>query len=240
MGRIRCVLGDRSVFFTEGLRAILRQSPVATIIGTTQCPEEVPALVCRTQPDVVLVSFEPPPASLAVARAIGDVPVVVLTWSRREDDLLDALRAGATGFLHKEVEPDELLRAIEAVAAGRTAFPVGWERLLVSRLDGRRPPGHRVGDPVTLTQRERDIVQLIVDGHSNKALAAALGIAHQTAKNRPAPIDQRVRHRRELMTCWRGGTGRRRRSGSSSSRNGRPPAGRRPRSCSRAWACRPC
>ena len=203
MGRIRCVLGDRSVFFTEGLRAILRQSPVATIIGTTQSPEDVPGLVNRMEPDVVLVSFEPPPASLAVARIIPDVPVLVLTWSRREDDLLDALRAGAIGFLHKEIEPHELLEAIEAVAAGRTAFPPGWERLLVSRLDGHRPPGHRLQDPVTLTQRERDIVQLIVDGHSNKALAAALGIAHQTDKNHVRHVMAKLRvTSRVQLVAW--------------------------------------
>jgi two-component system nitrate/nitrite response regulator NarL len=159
--------------------------------------------VGRTQPDVVLVSFEPPPASLALARVIPDVPVLVLTWSRREDDLLDALRAGATGFLHKEVEPDDLLRAIEAVAAGRTAFPPGWERLLVSRLDGHRPPGHRFQDPVTLTQRERDIVQLIVDGHSNKALAASLGIAHQTAKNHVRHVMAKLRvTSRVQLVAW--------------------------------------
>jgi two-component system nitrate/nitrite response regulator NarL len=201
MGRIRCVLGDRSVFFTEGLRAILRQSPVATIIGTTQSPEDVPGLVRRLQPDVVLVSFEPPPASLAVARVIPDVPVLVLTWSRREDDLLDALRAGATGFVHKEVEPDELVRAIGDVAAGRTAFPAGWERLLVSRLDGHRPVSHRRHDPVSLTQRERDIVQLVVDGHSNKALAAALGIAHQTAKNHVRHVMAKVRVNSRVQLC---------------------------------------
>jgi two-component system, NarL family, nitrate/nitrite response regulator NarL len=138
-----------------------------------------------------------------VTRVIPDVPVLVLTWSRREDDLLDALRAGATGFLHKEVEPDELLRAIEAVAGGRTAFPPGWERLLVSRLDGHRPPGHRLHDPVTLTQRERDIVQLIVDGHSNKALAAALGIAHQTAKNHVRHVMAKLRvSSRVQLVAW--------------------------------------
>ena len=127
MGRIRCVLGDRSVFFTEGLRAILRQSPVATIIGTTQSPEDVPGLVRRTQPDVVLVS----------------------------------------------------------------------------RLDGHRPPGHRLHDPVTLTQRERDIVQLIVDGHSNKALAAALGIAHQTAKNHVRHVMAKLRvSSRVQLVAW--------------------------------------
>ena len=89
------------------------------------------------------------------------------------------------------------------MAAGRTAFPAGWERLLVSRLDGRRPPGHRVGDPVTLTQRERDIVQLIVDGHSNKALAAALEIAHQTAKNHVRHVMAKLRvTSRVQLVAW--------------------------------------
>src|SRR6266498_2067810 len=82
-------------------------------------------------------------------------------------------------------------------------FPPGWERLLVSRLDGHRPPGHRLQDPVTLTQRERDIVQLIVDGHSNKALAAALGIAHQTAKNHVRHVMAKLRvSSRVQLVAW--------------------------------------
>lgn len=201
MSRIRCVLGDRSVFFTEGLSTILRHRPEAAVVGSTQIPEDVPGLVSRLRPDVVIVSFEPPATALAVARRISDVPVLVLTWSRREDDLLDALRAGAIGFVHKEVEPDELIRAIEDVAAGRTAFPPGWERLLVSRLDGHRPAGHRLHDPVALTQRERDIVQLIVDGHSNKALALALGIAHQTAKNHVRHVMAKLRVSSRVQLC---------------------------------------
>jgi two-component system nitrate/nitrite response regulator NarL len=201
MSQFRCVLGDRSVFFTEGLAAILEQSGEARIVGRTHSPDEVPALVADLDPDVAIVSFEPPAVAVAVTRKLVGVPVLVLTWSRREDDLLDALRAGATGFVHKEVEPDELVRAIGDVAAGRTAFPAGWERLLVSRLDGHRPPGHRVGDPVTLTQRERDIVQLIVDGHSNKALAAALGIAHQTAKNHVRHVMAKVRVNSRVQLC---------------------------------------
>ncbi|HEV7864392.1 MAG TPA: LuxR C-terminal-related transcriptional regulator, partial [Acidimicrobiia bacterium] len=83
------------------------------------------------------------------------------------------------------------------------AFPPGWERLLVSRLDGHRPPGHRLQDPVTLTQRERDIVQLIVDGHSNKALAASLGIAHQTAKNHVRHVMAKLRvTSRVQLVAW--------------------------------------
>lgn len=201
MGQIRCVLGDRSVVYTEGLTTILRRSGEAAIVGRTQAPEEVPALVERLGPDVVIVSFEPPATAIAVARRVAHVPVLVLTWSRREDDLLDALRAGATGFVHKEVPPDDLLRAITDVANGRTAFPSGWERLLVSRLDGHRPAGHRRQDPVSLTQRERDIVQLIVDGHSNKAAAAALGIAHQTAKNHVRHVMAKIRVSSRVQLC---------------------------------------
>jgi DNA-binding NarL/FixJ family response regulator len=201
MGQIRCVLGDRSVFFAEGLTAILRRSGEATVVGRTAEPEDVPELVTRLEPDVALVSFEPPATALAVVRQLTTVPVLVLTWSRREDDLFDALRAGATGFVHKEVSPDDLLRAIAEVAGGRTAFPLGWERLLVSRLDGNRPAGQRRQDPVVLTQRERDIVQLVVDGHSNKALAATLGIAHQTAKNHVRHVMAKVRVNSRVQLC---------------------------------------
>ena len=201
MSRFRCVLGDRSVFFAEGLAAILEQSGEATIVGRTHSPDEVPALVADLAPDVAIVSFEPPAVAVALVRQLPEVPVLVLSWSRREDDLLDALRAGATGFVHKEVEPDELVRAIGDVAAGRTAFPAGWERLLVSRLDGHRPVSHRRHDPVSLTQRERDIVQLVVDGHSNKALAAALGIAHQTAKNHVRHVMAKVRVNSRVQLC---------------------------------------
>ena len=201
-GMIRCVLGDRSVFFTEGLTSILRATGEAAIVGSTQQPEELPALVKATGPDLVIASFEPPAAAVDVARQVTDVPVLVMTWSRREDDLLDALRAGATGFVHKEIEPADLLRAVSEVAGGRTAFPIGWERLLVSRLDGHRPEaGHRRHDPVTLTQRERDIVQLIVDGSSNKALAAALGIAHQTAKNHVRHVMAKARVTSRVQLC---------------------------------------
>jgi two-component system nitrate/nitrite response regulator NarL len=202
MSGVRCVLGDRSVFFTEGLTSVLRASGEVAVVGRTQDPDEVPQLVEDLAPDLVVVSFEPPSAALAVARQLWDVPVLVLTWSRREDDLFDAMRAGATGFVHKDVSPEELIGSILAVAAGRTAFPSGWERMVVSRLDGGgATSSQRRQDPVSLTQRERDIVQLIVDGHSNKALAAALGIAHQTAKNHVRHVMAKVRVSSRVQLC---------------------------------------
>lgn len=198
---IRCVLGDRSAFFTEGLTSVLRRGREAVIVGATDDPAELPGLVERLEPDVAVVSFEPPAAALAATRRLPDMPVLILTWSRREDDVIDALRAGASGFVHKEVAPADLSRAVVDVASGGTAFPRGWERLLVSRLDGQRPTGQRRSDPVTLTRRERDIVQLIVDGHSNKALAATLGIAHQTAKNHVRHVMAKLRVTSRVQLC---------------------------------------
>jgi DNA-binding NarL/FixJ family response regulator len=203
MSGVRCVLGDRSVFFTEGLTSVLRASGEVAVVGRTHDPGEVPRLVEELSPDLAVVSFEPPSAAIAVARQLWDVPVLVLTWSRREDDLFDAMRAGATGFVHKDVSAEELISSIHAVAAGRTAFPAGWERMVVNRLDNGNGAGasQRRQDPVSLTQRERDIVQLIVDGHSNKALASALGIAHQTAKNHVRHVMAKVRVNSRVQLC---------------------------------------
>lgn len=203
MAQVRCVLGDRSVFFSEGLASVLRASGEVAIVGRTQDPDEMPRLVKELSPDLAVISFEPPSTAIAVARQIWDVPVLVLTWSRREDDLFDAMRTGATGFVHKDVSPEELIGSILAVAAGRTAFPPGWERMVVSRLDGGAgsSSSQRRQDPVSLTQRERDIVQLIVDGHSNKALATALGIAHQTAKNHVRHVMAKVRVNSRVQLC---------------------------------------
>jgi len=198
---IRCVVGDRSVVYTQGLTAVLAKSRTAVVVGTTPVPTDVPALVTRLRPDVVIASFEPPADTLPLLRAIHDAPLLVLTWSRREDDLVDAVRAGALGFVHKEAAAESLLGALGNVAAGRTAFPPGWERALVSRLDGHRPNGYRRGDPVTLTQRERDIVQLIVDGHSNKAVATSLGIAHQTAKNHVRHVMAKLAVNSRVQLC---------------------------------------
>ena len=108
--------------------------------------------------------------------------MVVLTWSKRREDLLSAMRSGARGYVHKDVALHELLRALNDVAAGRTAYPLGAERMLVDLIDGRAVSRRRA-DHLALTAREREIVQLVVEGYANKAAAAALGIAEQTAKN---------------------------------------------------------
>ena len=110
------------------------------------------------------------------------------------------IQAGAHGYVSKGAPPEELVRAIESICAGKPFFSPEVARAALDQLvnsGGKKEPFNR------LTQRERDIVQLIVDGHSNKALAAALGIAHQTAKNHVRHVMAKLRvTSRVQLVAW--------------------------------------
>ena len=194
------VLGDRSVFFAEGLAKVLESSGTVHVLARATEPDEIPELVSLHEPDVVLASFEPPSASIELARRLPTT-TIVLTWSSREDDVIDAMRAGAKGYVHKDVSPDDLIRTVADVAVGRSVFPSGWERVLVARLEGQMSSGWRRNDAVRLTAREREIVQLVVEGYSNKHMALALGIAHQTAKNHLRHVMAKVGVTSRVQLC---------------------------------------
>lgn len=180
---VRCVVGDGSEVFGEGLKTVLESTGEVVVLARVADPLDLLPAVDELMPDVVVASYEPPSQAVTAARSVSAVPVVVLTWSKRQEDLLDAMRGGARGYLHKDVSLDELVATLRDVARGRSSFPRGAERMLVDLLDGRVVLGQRRADTFALTRREQEIVQLVVDGYSNKAVAGALGIAHQTAKN---------------------------------------------------------
>ncbi|MGH3738013.1 MAG: LuxR C-terminal-related transcriptional regulator [Micromonosporaceae bacterium] len=167
------VLGDASAFFAEGVIRILDQTRRLCCLGRASTPQGLVPLAESRSPDVVLAGFEPR-TSIALAREL-DAPVVLLSWSWRRDELLDALGAGVRGFLFKDVTPANLEHALVRVARGGTVVPSGWDHGL-SGAERRARRGE-------LTPREAEIVRLVVIGYSNKRVALELGIAHQTAKN---------------------------------------------------------
>ncbi|MGH3646668.1 MAG: LuxR C-terminal-related transcriptional regulator [Micromonosporaceae bacterium] len=171
------VLGDASAFFAEGVTRILGQTHRMCCLGWASVPQELAPLTLSRSPDVVLAGFEPLRISVALARDL-DVPVVLMSWSWRRAELLDALSAGVRGFLFRNVSPTNLEHALVRVARGGTVVPPGWDQGLAGGGDPARLTG-----PADLTPREAEIVQLVVDGYSNKRVARELGIAHQTAKN---------------------------------------------------------
>lgn len=206
-GVLRCVVGDRSVFFTEGLRSVLADHDVE-VVGTAAEPDELPGLVESLGPDLLIAAFEPSDESVRVVPRVHPCPVLVLTWSRRFDDLLDALRGGARGFLHKDVPPPELARGLRDAVAGRTVMPAGAERVLLDQIDARVLPRQRHDDRIGLTSRELQILDLIVHGASNKEIARTLGIALQTVKNHTRSMMSKAQvASRSQLVAW--ATGRR-------------------------------
>lgn len=181
MDRVRCVLGERSELLSAGFATVVTRAGGMELAGRAEAPDQLRDLVERQRPDVAVVGFEPPADAVALLQELPPVRVLVLTWSARSDDLVSAMRAGAAGLARKDDPAADVVSCIRQVASGRTVFPPGWRHLL--GLSRPRTVALRRDDPVLLTPREREIVQLVVNGCSNRELAASLGIAQQTAKN---------------------------------------------------------
>lgn len=175
-------LGDPSPIFTAGLSQV-----VAGIgdLSVSLVATDEPSLVAGIDGhdvDVVLSCFEPLAASARLARTV-DLPVIAMSWVQRTADVLDALRSGVRGMLSKSCEPDELREVIHAVRTGHLVYPHGWEHALLDISAGQRTRGSRRADDEPLTQREAEIVHLLLTGMSAKQIASRLGIAVQTVKN---------------------------------------------------------
>jgi DNA-binding NarL/FixJ family response regulator len=130
-------------------------------------------------------------ATRAIARdeALAPVRVLVLTTFESDDTVVDALRAGASGFLVKDTEPADLIRAIRTVAAGEALLSPGATRRLIAQVGGR--PARPTSDPVALqelTPREREVMALVAEGLTNDEIAEQLVVSPLTAKTHVSRI----------------------------------------------------
>jgi two-component system nitrate/nitrite response regulator NarL len=182
---VRVVLVDDHTLFRMGLAELLEQRGNIQVVGITGNPDEARTLLQAKQPDVVIMDLNMPPvngiALLGQLRAEGfTVPTLMLTVSDAEEDLANALRAGARGYLLKDIEPDELVDAIQRAARGETVVASAMTMKLVNLLEGKQEPAESLLN--LLTQREREILTHLAQGESNKAIARALDISHDTVK----------------------------------------------------------
>ena len=183
------VVDDHAVV-REGLRAFLELQGDMEVVGEAADGEEAVALVEATAPDVVLLDLVMPRVdgieAIRRMRALRpETRVIVLTSFVDEDKMLPAVRAGAAGYLLKDVEPQELVAAIRTVNDGETLLHPAVVRELVREVAGaRRPPA--ADNP--LTSREREVLGLIARGRANKAIAFELGVAEKTVKTHVSNI----------------------------------------------------
>lgn len=199
---IRVLIVDDQAMIRVGTRAILESQDDITVVGEAENGRAGVDLYRRTRPDVVLMDVRMPVLDgLAAARALlgaerveGHEPrVLMLTTFDLDDYIYEALRIGASGFLLKDSEPEDLVYAVRVVAAGEALLSPSVTRRLIETFVASRP---RLTDSAValngLTDREREVLRLIAQGMSNAEISAALFIAEQTTKTHVSRILQKL------------------------------------------------
>jgi two-component system, NarL family, response regulator LiaR len=180
---IRVLLVDDHAVVREGLRTFLELQDGIEVVGEAGDGGEGVAAAERLRPDVILMDLVMPRldgvgAMRELRRRLPSARVIVLTSFTDDAKLLPAVQAGASGYLLKNAQPQEIARAVRAAAAGEALLDPGVAARLLDSI--ARPAGEEPGD--TLTRREREVLGLIGRGFSNKRIALELGIAEKTVK----------------------------------------------------------
>lgn len=205
---IRVLVADDQALVRAGFRALLEATDGLEVAGEAADGDAAVRLAIELVPDVVLMDIRMPGSDglAATARITADdrlreVRVIVLTTFELDEYVFAALQAGASGFLVKDTEPDELLHAIRVVASGDALLSPGVTRRLIAEYASRArtaPPTSRLDQ---LTEREREIVALVAEGLSNDDIAGRLYLSPATAKTHVsrAMVKLGVRDRAQLV-----------------------------------------
>ncbi len=183
---MRILLIDDHALFRIGLQELLQRRGINVIGAFGDCQEGI-ELASREHPDVVLLDMRMPDMSgievLQVLREKGlTMPIAMLTTSREESDVINALQGGAQGYLLKDMEPDELINALRAIVGGATIVAQELTGILAKAVQGESQAAPAQDVFSDLTPREAEILCLLADGQSNKVIARNLGISDGTVK----------------------------------------------------------
>lgn len=189
---IRVALVDDHSLCRRGLTELLTHQYGMTVVGATADAKELEVLLRDEKPDLLVMDLRMEPLDgLQIMERLrkggDDTPIVILTMSDTEADLAAALRAGVRGYLLKDMAPDDVVDAIRRVAGGEMVVAPAMTMKMIGILQhGEKEQGDH-NSLKQLTEREREILQLLAGGESNKAIAMTLGISNDTVK-------QHVRH----------------------------------------------
>jgi DNA-binding NarL/FixJ family response regulator len=201
----RLLIADDHAAFRAGLRALLETAGDVTVVGEAGTGHEAIAAVVALHPDVVLMDVNMPgldgvEATRRIVDASPHVAVLVLTMHEDDETVFAAVRAGARGYLLKGSQRAEILRAVRAVVAGEAIFGPAVARRLMAYFARPAPRPDPAAFP-ELTEREREILDLVARGRSNADITAALVLSPKTVRNHVSNIFSKlqVRDRSEAI-----------------------------------------
>jgi DNA-binding NarL/FixJ family response regulator len=191
---VRLLLADDHRIFRQGLRELIERKTSFDVVGEAATGREVLEQVQALLPDIVLLDIQMPDLDgVAVARQIArsqpDVKIIMLTMYRQDQHLFEAIKAGARAYLLKDADAEELIEVIERVHRGEAAI----DTALTSRIfDEFRRMSTEQEDVDQLTEREREILQLLAAGCDNRTIAGQLHLSEKTVGNRLSEIFQKL------------------------------------------------
>ncbi len=197
MRKIRIVLADDHKLMRSGLRVLLEQQQDFTVVGEASDGREAVALVNSQKPDVLVMDIGMPnlngiEAAGQIAEGHPEISIVMLSMHSDESYVLRALKAGAKGYLLKDSAETDLIRAVHSVAEGKSFFSPAVSKVLLEDYV-RKLKRSGSEDPYDLlTPREREVLQLIVEGKSNKDVAQLLNLSVYTVETHRSNIMEKL------------------------------------------------
>ncbi|GAB4283012.1 MAG: response regulator transcription factor [Candidatus Promineifilaceae bacterium] len=208
---IRILLADDHNVLRQGMAQAIEAQPDMTVIGQADNGLDAVNLALEKQPDIILMDINMPQAdgvtaTQQISAKAPNIGIIILTMYRRDDFVFEAIKAGASGYLLKEVELDELLNAIRTVAKGEAVI----DSIIASRVlaELRRPKQKPQTETDKLTERDLEILQLVARGLSNQEIADKLFLAEKTVRNRLSSIFKQLHlenRTQAALYAWRKG-----------------------------------
>ncbi len=197
--KLRVLIVDDHALFRRGLEIVLEDEPDITVVGEASDGHEALTRAQELMPDVVLMDVRMPRRSgIEAAREIRDslphVRILMLTVSEEEADLYEAIKAGASGYLLKEISTEEIPQAIRSVVAGQSRISPSMASKLLSEFAtmSKQAEERRLMPPPRLTERETEVLKLVANGLNNRDIARELFISENTVKNHARNILEKL------------------------------------------------